>query len=958
MDTRRFNYSKLAICALLVIAAQAYGNNLNVSILPPNPTSQNVVSITMYGMWSTSCCPPNASTVIVSGNNIYFGLTAPSICILIVCDPIFWQQTQYVGPLSPGVYTLWVHLNDSMYTPVTQFTVSGPLGPTERNVPSQYATIQAAINASNNGDTVIVSPGTYTGDGNRDIDFLGKAITVRSTDSDDPCIVAATIIDCQGNWPYGHRGFNFHSGEGINSILDGITIKNGLVWNENGGGILCQNSSPMIRNCIITNNSAQMDMLGGGSGGGIYCYECSPMVINCTITNNVCSFNGGGIDIYYGAPVISNCIISNNAANGGGGIACIADNAVITNCVITGNQISVEGAGIYSGQGSNASIYNCTFTQNSGPSENSRGGGIACVGSSPRIGNCLIADCTASYSGGGIYCADGANPAISGCTIVYNHAAGWWTGTFGRGGGIYCYHSDPNITDSILWANTAQTDGPQIALRAGSAWPSTLTVSYCDIQGGQAEAYIEVGCSLIWLSGNIVSDPYFVTGPLGNYYLSQNAAGQSSNSPCVDAGSDTAENLNMNSLTTSSNQMHDTGIVDMGYHYPIFMVTLDSDLDNNLFVDFLDYAFMSRNWQLIPDPCDAQSGDIIKDGIVNIYDLAKFCADWLACFVTKANNPIPADHAVDVSTNVILQWSPGENAVSHDVYFGTDFNMVNNANNDSLTVYMGNQDANFWDTNNYASTGLIAYTNYYWRIDEVAGCTAKGDVWSFTTLPDSNIDTNLVGWWKFDEVDGLIAYDSAGTNDGTLHGNPQWATGQIGGALEGDGNGDYVQIPDNTSLTPSNAITIAFWLYNRDGTAGIYKYADCPDQTGHGSPGNSRAYAFSVSSAGASLLVCQTRSTMDSISSISTVSLNQWHHLAATFDQGQAYIYIDGQLDNSKLLSVTSIMNDAQPLIIGGFWEYCTPSFYNRLNGRADDVRIYNRALTMEEIAILYQQGL
>ena len=67
----------------------------------------------------------------------------------------------------------------------------------ERNVPSEYATIQAAINASSNGDVVIIAPGTYTGDGNRDIDFLGKAITVRSTDPDDPSVVAATVIDCQ-----------------------------------------------------------------------------------------------------------------------------------------------------------------------------------------------------------------------------------------------------------------------------------------------------------------------------------------------------------------------------------------------------------------------------------------------------------------------------------------------------------------------------------------------------------------------------------------------------------------------------------------------------------------------------------------------------------------------------------------------------------------------------------------
>jgi hypothetical protein len=213
-------------------------------------------------------------------------------------------------------------------------------------------------------------------------------------------------------------------------------------------------------------------------------------------------------------------------------------------------------------------------------------------------------------------------------------------------------------------------------------------------------------------------------------------------------------------------------------------------------------------------------------------------------------------------------------------------------------------------------------------------------------------DPNLVGWWRFDEGTGTTAYDSANHNDGTLIGNLQWADGRVGGAIDSNSTGDYVRIPDSDSLTPSK--TIALWVYIREGTAGIYKYADCPDQTGKGSPGNSRAYAFSVSSAGAGLLVCQTRDAMDSIISIGTISLNEWHHIAATFNNGQAVIYIDGQLNNTKTLSVTSIMNDAQPLTIGGYWEYCTPSFYDRLNGRIDDVRIYNRALTPTEITLLY----
>jgi len=212
--------------------------------------------------------------------------------------------------------------------------------------------------------------------------------------------------------------------------------------------------------------------------------------------------------------------------------------------------------------------------------------------------------------------------------------------------------------------------------------------------------------------------------------------------------------------------------------------------------------------------------------------------------------------------------------------------------------------------------------------------------------------SNLVGWWKFDEGSGNTAADSSGNkNHGTLHGNPRWVTGHDGSALSFDGVNDYVEIPDDDSLTPSSKITISFWINNRGGVrAGIYKWGACPD---------SRAHSFQIADKTNIVFASVYEDTMTygEIYSNGSVSKNRWHHLALTFNRGNVAIYINGQLDKSALMSISSITNDDQPLTIGGYWSYCDEKFLEKaLNGIVDELMIFDRALSVEEIQKLFRE--
>ena len=386
-------------------------------------------------------------------------------------------------------------------------------------VPTEYPTIQEAIDAAIPGDVVEIEHGTYSGAGNKDLDFRGKQLIVKGVSGD----ATQCVIDCEGEG----RGFYFHGGEGSDSRVEGLTISNGgpdatSPMGSHGGGVYVGRAGPTLRNCTIRQcTSAYWNALGGGvccgfgssptliacsisgnavpefngSGGGVYA-AAGTTLIDCSITDNWAWDRGGGV--YCGATdvIISGCTLSRNSAGTGGGVYGYGIDPIVTNCMITAN-LAASGGGV-SCQRGNMVLLDCVIHDNRA---NYGGGGLDFAwGGSPVLFNCTIRGNIATWAGG-LLCEGDVAPTLTNCTITGNHASA-------EGGGVRCvYDGAPVLTNCILWDNAPDE------INVLSASP---TVTYCDVQGGWTGA------------ANIDADPRFAFA---------NDVRLMSDSPCIDAGS-------------------------------------------------------------------------------------------------------------------------------------------------------------------------------------------------------------------------------------------------------------------------------------------------------------------------------------------------------------------------------------------------------------------------------------
>ena len=207
-------------------------------------------------------------------------------------------------------------------------------------VPTEHPTIQSGIDAAVDGDTVLVRDGSYKGDGNVNIDFKGKRITVKSLNG-----AKNTKIHCA--WQENTRGFIFQNSETNDTVLEGFTINNGK--HDFGGGIYCNGASPTIKDCVIAWNSVKTRDRFTGRGGGVYALNSDLKIIGCTISNNWSDSYGGGVYLE-GHREVNGTFIDQQFQ------------ASIINCTVVEN----NGSGVYSTEYVKTEIMNSDISKNSG----------------------------------------------------------------------------------------------------------------------------------------------------------------------------------------------------------------------------------------------------------------------------------------------------------------------------------------------------------------------------------------------------------------------------------------------------------------------------------------------------------------------------------------------------------------------------------------------------------------
>lgn len=358
----------------------------------------------------------------------------------------------------------------------------------------EYPTIQAAIDASIDGDTISLDNGRYDDDGNRDLDFGGRAILLKSR-SGNPVFC---LIDSNGTQNDLHRGIWFHSDETSQSIVEGISIEDG--YHTGGAAVLCEDASPTFRGVVFCkNNSSTVDCRFGAS----------PAFFGCTFRDNL----GPGLVCYIGSTVsVVDCLFMQNYSGGSGaGIVNVSSNVSLETCTFLRNGAVFSGAAIEcltmseSPMRANLSATRCQFLDNTA---GYHGGAVDCSKADFQFTDCVFAGNACGINGGAFWCYFESAGKMSNCVLYGNEAT--------KGAAV-----------NIGWTSSLTLESTIVAFNQGSA------AVYCDTLFGSVEPALQctdvygnsggdwVGCiaDLDSTNNNISVDPMFCDAASDDFFL-------------------------------------------------------------------------------------------------------------------------------------------------------------------------------------------------------------------------------------------------------------------------------------------------------------------------------------------------------------------------------------------------------------------------------------------------------
>ena len=484
-----------------------------------------------------------------------FAVACDTIHIIVDTFTVMTPTDYYASPINNFTFDILHSVVDSLINADVYVSVDGDNSNSGTSPDFPFKTINHALSRiyfdGLNINTIHLAPGIYSNSTNGEIFpiYWSNYINLAGNSEDE------TILDADST--SGVMDFNVVT----DAIISNITITNGNSADQHGG-IRCYNSSPILQNVTISSNTES----------GISCYGSSPSLINVTISDN----SGHGIYCYNSSPILQNVTISGNSTDdNGGGIYCNYNSSPsLVNVTISGNSADDNGGGIYCWN-SSPSLENVTISDNTGH-------GIFCYYSSPNLQNVTISGNSASVGGG--ICCYYSSPILQNVTISGNTASYLV-------GGIFCSdNSSPSLANCIMW-----NDSPQEIYFYENSDPNSITISYSDIQGGEAGIVTNNNGTVNWLEGNINEDPLFVGTGVYPYSLLED-------SPCIDAGNPDPIYFDPEDVTNPGYALYPamgTIINDMGaYGGPNTIGWPAVELDDNIIVQTPE-AFLHQNY---PNP--------------------------------------------------------------------------------------------------------------------------------------------------------------------------------------------------------------------------------------------------------------------------------------------------------------------------------------------------------------------